>query len=103
MGLRVERVVLAVLASVLAVLGHIRPEIAQLFFDYMHIHVGMYAKSSVGCALCSGQRSPVTSLSECSYLPSPTSPCWLCLCCRVGHAARVGRVGPGRVSVIVSC
>ena len=43
MGLRVVRVVLAVLVSVLAVLGHIRPEFAQPFLDHMHIYLDTYA------------------------------------------------------------
>ena len=43
MGLRVGRVVLAMLASVLAVLGHIRPEFAQPFLDYMqYVHMYMW-------------------------------------------------------------
>ena len=43
MGLRVGLVVLAVLASVLAVFCQIRPEFAQPFLDYMqYVHMYMW-------------------------------------------------------------
>ena len=51
MGLRVERVVLAVLASVLAMLGHVRSEFAQPFlglYAYTYIYICGYVCIIVG-------------------------------------------------------
>ena len=51
MGLRVEGVVLSVLAPALAVFGHIRPKFAQPCLDYMqymHIYMGGYVCIFIG-------------------------------------------------------
>ena len=51
MGLRVERTVLSVLATVLAVLGHIRPEFAHPSVGYIYIHIYIYVCIIIG-GLC---------------------------------------------------